>query len=148
MGKHIYTRQQVREFREKSVAFLQQPELKKAVDLLDKGNGERCCLGHMCVALEVESHQFSEGSRIHYGVLRDVATAPVELVQMVGLNNYNGESIGGSMLGKWDRLALTSINDKTDATTQEIGAYLETVIEGGSGTPWVALSDIPEELSE
>ena len=147
-----YTRAQVRANREKVIAFLQEPERKKAIGRLDAGNDHRCCLGHMCFALDIKrSHTAwidNNGREMFgYGLQEQYSIGPTELVQMVALNTNIGEAIGQkTYLGDFQYGALSSVNDKSDATTQEIGAYLATVIEGGDGTPWHALSDIPEEL--
>jgi hypothetical protein len=45
---------------------------------------------------------------------------------------------------KW-QCSLADLNDSTKATPQEIGEYLESVIEGGANTPWKELTDYPEQ---
>lgn len=149
--RHLYTRAQVRDFREKAVAFLKEPERRKAIGKLDIGDENRCCLGHMCVALDIVRSEPRFGNDdvevFGYGVAQQFAVAPDELVAMVGLSTHIGEVIGHRIyLGPFRHGALSSVNDKSSATPQEIGAYLETVIEGGEDTPWIALSDIPESL--
>jgi hypothetical protein len=39
--------------RRKVINFLKQSKRIKAVGALNKGNGARCCLGHMCYVLKI-----------------------------------------------------------------------------------------------
>ena len=87
-----------------------------------------CCLGWACVALGVEFDK--TGSYL-----------PEEQRKMLGMWGQIGGSCDCSYLGEWEYDNLSAVNDKTDATPQDIGRYLESVIEGGEHTPFIPLSN-------
>lgn len=139
--------------RRRVIAFLKKPKRKKGRNFLDKGKGRRCCLGHMCFALGIKKKWLLHGGVYAYGQgLRDPSYAPPELISAVGLHDLGGgwihrpENIrnyykklkDGAKVA--DICSLTRLNDDTDATPQSIAKYLETVILGGVGTPWIAIS--------
>lgn len=139
-----YTRAEVLAYREKWISFLELPDTAKAREKLDIGDGCRCCLGHGAHVLDIVIHEGKYG--ISYGVLPQWETAPEELIDMCGLYDNNGSSGDGKGFGPWERNNLAGINDDTDATPQEIGAYLRTVILGDINSPFRQHTDFPESL--
>lgn len=127
------TRQEVRANREKWIARLKDPLSRKAIGRLATKDGRCCCLGHGCDALGISYPSYETHSR--------------ELMEACGLYDECGETWTLRQIGKWEEFCLIDVNDGTDATPQEIGAYLETVIEGGESTPFRPLSDYPEASS-
>ena len=87
-----------------------------------------CCLGWACVALGVE-------------FVRDNGVLPEEQRKMLSMWGQTGGSRDCSHLGEWEYVSLSRVNDNTDATPQDIGRYLESVIEGGEHTPFIPLSN-------
>jgi len=149
------TRAQVLENRKKVVEYLQKPSRRKAVGSLDRGDGKRCCLGHMCAVLGVK--RVVEGSVIYYGEDLEHEYAPDEVIEALGL----WDNLGGKLDEPYTRLdttilqpkydeeeqpitCLAEANDQLHISPQRIGRYLESVIEGGSTTPWMPLSEYPE----
>lgn len=143
------TREQVRANRQQWADFLCNPGRKKAQERLDFGNGERCCIGHGCYALDIRRVQIPEGKfgKFGYGLVSERATAPLEFMDMVGLRGSGGH-VGAGTIGNWSVTSLIDVNDDTHATPQEIGQYLQTVIEGGEDTPFLPLSDYPSESAK
>ena len=67
------------------------------------------------------------------------ATAPEEFISAVGLKNSAG-AFGKAIEFEGKKIGtLVGLNDSTSWTPQQIGAWLETVIEGGEGSPFVRL---------
>ena len=89
-----------------------------------------CCLGWACVALGVEFDK--TGSYL-----------PEEQREILGMWYSRGSS-NFNHLVDWEYYSLTAVNDNTDATPQDIGRYLESVIEGGEHTPFIPLSNFSE----
>lgn len=142
------TRAEVLANRQKVVTFLLQPKRKKATGKLDRGNGNRCCLGHMCYVLKI-SKTFKNGI-IKYGKKEVSGYAPEEVTKLLGLYTPQGE-LGNNKLLTFPNMSrqnvsLAAVNDCTSATPQEIGAYLQSVINGGTDTPWISLDAYPETL--
>lgn len=136
------TREQVRANRQKWIDFLKNPMRRKAVGVLDNGFGQRCCLGHGCYALRLQREK--TGSVYAYGKWMEECSAPIEFIAAVGLFACNGKSDSGLGLGQWQEDMLVNVNDETDATPQQIGEYLQSVIEGGEDTPFRPLSEYKE----
>lgn len=144
-----YTNEQIMENRRKWIDFLKLPETKKGKHALDKGNGLRCCLGHGCYVLGIEPVVDGEHCWITYDKCE--SDAPQTFVAMVGLYTNVGDFINvtnkyenyfGVDFGEYGHsMALAPLNDGTSITPQEIGAWLETVIEGGEGTPFIKLGE-------
>lgn len=143
------TDEQILENRKKVVAYLQQPHLKKAKGrLANEKTGGRCCLGHMCDALEIESSTINDGRERVYGHFKEACVAPIELKKALGLRNRVGSALVRKAANKTTVRTklktrtkrtvndLTALNDHTGITTQGIGQYLESVIMGGDDTPW------------
>lgn len=142
-----YTRQEILENRKTVIEFLKNKSRKKATDQLDKGNGQRCCLGHMCYALDIPKEKDDDGGWWYDGVSD---FAPASLIEKIGLYACDGKNDFGSVIfeitdenslyhGKYR--TLSDLNDTSNMSTQAIGRYLESVIEGGPDTPWKPLSD-------
>jgi hypothetical protein len=142
----MISRHEVLENRKKVVAFLKNKSRKKAVNQLDKGNGQRCCLGHMCYALDIPKERDDDGGWF-YDDISDFA--PASMMRKVGLYFSDGTNYLGTTIfeitdenslyhGKYR--SLTTLNDDSDLSTQAIGRFLESVIEGGEATPWKPLS--------
>ncbi len=137
-------RQEILSNRQKVISFLKQPDRKKAKKMLDKGLGKRCCLGHMCYALKIKRKKYYTYQLMYvYGKENNSAYAPPELVLRVGLYTNQGDSKQRAVLGNTKFNSLLDWNDCSDSTPQEIGNYLESVIEGGPHTPWKSLNDYP-----
>jgi|SRR5690606_38158119 len=145
-------RSEILENRKKAVEFLKQPERKKCggrlVSTYDQES--RCCLGHMCESLIPETKELktsdSDENILYAYYQGEMYAAPPLLVEKLGLHGI----VGGSYLSKNYLIAefpcnsLAQLNDNSPLTTQEIGAYLESVIEGGDDTPWKNLSEYEE----
>lgn len=141
-----YTRSQILENRRKWIDYLKLPTTEKAVGLLEDigNNSARCCLGHACHLLIPETREKVFDS-VYYDHNRGYA--PVSIVKMLGLYDRHGIFAGGEFIkiGSYQsERSLAAYNDNTKITPQEIGAYLETVIEGGDNTPFQALTEYPE----
>lgn len=151
--------------RRKWVDFLKSPERTKLVGYLDDGHENRCCLGHACAALDFEPDDVKifHGSVGYIAYDRNTEILPSKLVIDLGLRANCGElsdvcsdyliwnkvnkvvegtanikDMGMQVMPKdihYSR-SLAELNDETDATPQQIGAYLETVINGGKDTPF------------
>lgn len=128
-----YTRAQIRANREKWVAFLQEPERKKAKGVLARNGEHRCCLGHACKVLDPDQ---KTGWRL------DDPLPPVEIQKMLGLNERSGMAYEGKLTPGFTELTL--INDRSKTRPQEIGKMLEGMIEGGPNTPFFPLTNYPE----
>lgn len=139
------TGEQVRANRIKWIERLEDPKSKKATKrLVARVGGGMCCLGHGCAALGYEFDHIGEAEGP--GFKDEIYNAPRELIIDVGISSNNASRIdANSGLGPWkDCRNLAEVNDNTDATSQDIGAYLRTVIEGGPDTPFRPLSEYPE----
>jgi hypothetical protein len=145
-----YTRAQILENRRKWIDFLKLPDTKKGTGKLESSadNTARCCLGHACHVLIPETRkviEFDNGEIVKYGEERSYA--PYLLKNKLGLYDVAGSNDLRIefQIGSYEtRGCLAAYNDGTDITPQEIGAYLETVIEGGRFTPFKPLIDYPE----
>lgn len=144
----MYTREQIRENRLKFAKGLQEPHREREKNQLENPNypNKRCCLGHGCDIFNIERKV--DNSIVRYGTDEKVATAPQELVILLGLF----DCCGGSMHHD-DKLfenygSLTAINDDSNMPPQEIGKLIEEWIEGGKGTPFRTLESYPETLEK
>lgn len=138
------TRSQVRENRLKWANFLMRPDTKKGLHQLDNGNGRRCCLGHGAHCFGLEQTTSVSGMVMYCG---NVSYAPLELQEILGLWTRTGANPSGKpLVGFGGRSSLAGANDSTDATPQDIGRYLLSVIDGGPDTPFRPLSDYPEAV--
>ena len=124
-------RDQILENRRKWIDYLKEPTTKKGRDRLrdPQDNDARCCLGHACHVLGVK--------KTEHGYEDEWAYAPKSVIEALGLWDHAGSSSDKylSYLPE-GKTCLANWNDGTNVTPQEIGAYLETVIEGGPNTPF------------
>lgn len=150
-----YTRSEIREYRQKWIDVLIDPETKKADGTLDRGNGARCCLGHACFALGIESRKkpglitppIDEYFQYRDGKDWESYYLPYVPTEMLGMWTHTGATAQRKPfpIGEYEeQKALADYNDMTKITPQEIGQYLLTVIEGGEDTPFRPLTDYPE----
>lgn len=145
------------ENRRKWIEFQKDPKrIKHTGELESMGNPEaRCCLGNACAALGLEkTTTYSSMYRrrmVEYG--GEAEFAPDEVVGALGLYHNSGTIPDGVMYVDSEGNifqnevvdtiscdSLVSANDETSATHYQIGAYLESVIEGGPNTPFRPLS--------
>lgn len=126
------------------VEFLKTPGILKARGILNEANESRCCLGHGCYALNIKRHQSSMGHWL-YGREGNGGYAPTELMDAVGLYNSHAGTHDGTVIASTEEdgtiRSLSNWNDNTNIEPAEIGAYLESVIEGGPSTPFKPLSE-------
>ena len=127
------TRSEILANRKTWIAYLKRPDIIKwEGSLSHPGNGwaddkynNRCCLGHGCHALDIEFDAYAGYNS--------------ELTVKAGLWTPRGSTKSHAAIKKGVP-SLQYLNDKTDATPQDIGEYLESVIEGGEDTPFKPLS--------
>ena len=104
----------------------------------------RCCLGHGCFVLGIKrTRALSKATKsFNYGKRKKAAYAPKEFIAAVGLHNSDGSAINALICIRGETFpSLASANDGTETTPQQIGAYLESVIEGGADTPFRSLNE-------
>lgn len=143
--------------RRKWIEFLKQDYIQKAQGVLNEvsktGKEEdeaRCCLGHGCYALGIKRREYTTYAGYYlYGLKEEGGYPPPEFVELVGLYSRTGSTQSGVPFadnhdGHRKIDSLSRWNDNTLVMPQEIGAYLETVIEGGPDTPFKPLSDFEE----
>ena len=128
--------------RQKVITFLKQPKRIKATSALDKGQGARCCLGHMCYSLGIPRKKYPSG----FSYAGHAGVAPNGLLVLVGLYSPTGSTWTLGKLVNQSCHSLAELNDQTTYSPQQIGSYLESVIEGGPNTPWKPLTDYSETL--
>lgn len=124
---------QILENRKKVVEYLQKPGLRKAIGRLRVSRG-RCCLGHMCEALGINSIQPFRGGPHYYGQEQTSMVAPEELIDALGMDDSSGFFRDGATY-KGQR-SLAGLNDNVRISPQGIGKWLATKINGGDGAPW------------
>lgn len=164
-NKIMYTREQIRENRVKFAKGLQESHREKETGRLEARDDEnkRCCLGHGCDIFNIKRNVIDEtettNKKIYFGEEEEQTVAPQELIDLLGLFNQRGGSSNGKsrLHGSEDnddfelhngRNSLTTLNDTTDITIQEVGVLIEGWIEGGEGTPFFPLSSYPETLEQ
>lgn len=139
-------RSEIKENRQKVIDQLKDPSSQKETGKLEslQDSNYRCCLGHACHALNIIRSQTE--CCVCYGEKEHDATAPEELVDLVGFYSCCGgfKSYSSHTFKKYKFSDLMALNDVTSISPQEIGEYLESVIEGGEDTPWKSLSEYPE----
>lgn len=147
------------------IDFLKAPERKKAIMRLDAGNEQRCCLGHACHVLGEEMFELNIGYsygdilnnshapesvmkalglKTRVGGFGDDTSYAVHRDDTTNVLTWEINNRGVTFAGTVDTTvlryvdSLASLNDDhvLNVTPQEIGAYLETVINGGAGTPF------------
>lgn len=120
---------------------LKDPNSKKATNRLTDGNGF-CCLGHGCDVL-LSDVEWTKQNQLFYDDEYHVDLPPTDFVTMVGLWNDIGSTDNNQNLNCYPTDPtdnLVHLNDDSTLTPQKIGEYLESVIEGGIGTPFKPLS--------
>jgi hypothetical protein len=143
-----YTNDQIMANRRRWIDYLKNPDTKKAQGWLDLGNGERCCLGHGCFVLGIVSEKNEKTKPHHIEYDGEDCFPPASFVEMVGLYGNDGEFVEpddfsareGFSFGEHTFYGLANLNDDSEITPQEIGEYLESVIEGGENTPFIRLT--------
>ena len=159
--------QELLDNRNKWIKALLYPSAKKTTGVLEQidYNGEvvgRCCLGTGCSALgvkrimgDMQNVGYYDGEDDGYSVFKGepmyAESFSQEFADLVGL--YDKEGLRGDYdwptsakisIGNYEATSLSSLNDNTEVTPQEIGAYLQTVIEGGKETPFKPLESYGE----
>lgn len=138
-------RSEILQNRQKWIAYLKSPTTKKAYKrLVDPMDHEaRCCLGHACHILIPESFKPSNCT-----FMECVTYPSAHVINLLGLWNSSGGNPENSPffvnLEVPNVIDLASLNDHTSYTPQQVGEYLESVIEGGPTTPFRSLNDYPE----
>ena len=131
------TDQEIYSNRLKWIEYLKRPETLKAQEELESFNDPefRCCLGHACHVLAPETRTLRK-YRVLYG--GQESYLPEALVEALGLYSNSGDLHFGEIkiAGFPNKHNLSELNDSTDITPQEIGAYLESVVIGGDDTPF------------
>jgi len=144
MNMETLTREEILANRRKWINFLKGPKRKKAIECLDIGNGRRCCLGHGAYILGIKRRKCPRGYEYQE------PDGPWEIAisdvfrDLVGLKTSDGDfrDENGEMI------SLSELNDRTDATPQQIGHFLESVIEGGKYSPFRPLTGYPSAKGE
>ncbi len=117
------------------------PATRKGKNRLDDGN-LRCFIGVGCEALNIptslkpnkEGKKPSNNLGVHL-YLKEEYVAPKLFVELVGLKDESG-SFGSRVKELKNTETLIELNDLTTKTTQELGRYLLSVIEGGDKSPF------------
>ena len=154
-------RSQILENRKTWIKRLKDPKSKKSKHRLgDCYTGGMCCLGHGCEALKIERRDTLY--QVFYE--NNPSYPPDSFVEKVGLYNRHGHirlvgiykryghirldkesiKVNGNKYTVGNTVSLSDLNDDTDITPQEIGLYLESVIDGGDDSPFKPLSEYPE----
>ena len=119
---------------DKWLKVLRDPASKKAKGELESlGLPEyRCCLGHLCYALEVPSRRVD--NNLEYGEDRDTSYTqlPEYIARQVGITQ-DGDFIRDV---EYDEVGtfgcLADLNDQTDITPQEIADIIEREAKAGN----------------
>ena len=160
-------RQEILDNRNEWIKALLDPSAKKTTGVLEQidHNGEvvgRCCLGTGCSALgvkrivgDMQNVGYYDGKDDGHSVFKDeplyAECFSQEFADLVGLDNkegfrgdYQWPALTKIIVGEYEGASLSELNDETYITPQEIGAYLQTVIEGGKETPFKPLESYGE----
>jgi len=117
------------------IDHLLKPDTKKMKRMLESYDSPhaRCCLGHACYVLGADRKV--EDQRIYYDSCS--ATLPTPIIDKLCMHDDlgHGKDITKLLLNS-EYNSLSSLNDATEATPQDIGKYLMTVIRGGDLTPF------------
>lgn len=130
----------------KWINYLKEPERQKTEGCLeDSKNPEaRCCLGHACAVFN-RHKTIDDGGSVRYDDNTSVLNHDFA-EYVLGLWDNVGRLASGLIVieGYESHSSLANLNDKTSITPQEIGTYLESVIEGGENTPFRPLNYFEE----
>lgn len=150
----MLTDQQIYDNRRKVIAYLQNPNRRKAKGTLQDSqtSRNRCCLGHMCHAVGIRPEYDVRRGPV-FGDRHEAEMAPRELIDALGLNDESGvidiysetsfitDSKTSAVIDLFRECgSLTKLNDETNTSPQMIGKMLEVMILGGDGTPWRKLN--------
>lgn len=115
------------------------PKSKKGIHKLKNGDSF-CCLGHGCDVLLGDSGvwDLTDTFIIHDHEYKDLP--PDIFCNMVGMWDDQGGSYSSNNLEGYRFDNLVDVNDVTNASPQEIGEYLKSVINGGYHTPFKPLN--------
>lgn len=141
-----FTKEEIQDNRKAWIAYLREPARKKAIGLLDIGNGARCCLGHYAYlmhkkyAIERTSVKNVDGQReFRYDGRNKRLTT--KLAESLGIDEYGyfkeyidfsdravvGEGYDENDAAKVN--ALARLNDITNLTLSEIADFIEKGFE-------------------
>ena len=128
--------------RQTVIAFLKDPAREKCIGVLEDPSNPnaRCCLGHMCAVFGAERKTIEHD--VYYD--KEITTAPQIVIKSIGLHDRFGSGYKHFTYNNFIYSSLIQMNDSGNLTPQEIGAYLESVIEGGPDTPWKSLNEYLE----
>ena len=127
---------------DKWLKVLRSPLSQRTKGKLENGvySEARCCLGHLCHALDVPRHQIDgEGGLVEYGNADDGDASWSELPE------YVAEDIGISTDGEFRSLvsykgthyvSLADLNDSTKITPQEIADIIEREAKADNLEPY------------
>lgn len=126
------TFEEVKANRQIWLAFLRKKGRKKATQILDAGDGKRCCLGHACFALNIERRAYA--TFIVYGASDEPSLAPFEVRRKLGIRSSAGDlekmvDITNDKRRKNGDLrevrSLAKLNDETSFTPKMIADFIE-----------------------
>lgn len=139
-----YTKEEILAHRRKWIDYLKEPTTQKHVGSLESptNSDSRCCLGHACHVLIPDGRDSSSRNGLVY-YDNQTSYAPLGVQIMLGLWSPAGSLFMNDTINFHGHqlVSLAGMNDTTNLTSQQIGEYLETVIEGGPATPFRPLSD-------
>lgn len=148
----MHTREQIKENRLKFAKGLQEPHREREWNRLENPDNPNmsCCLGHGCNIFDLERKviNYETYHKVKYGTEENDATAPKELINLLGLFNSCGGTLDHQNELVKKHSSLTSLNDNLELTPQEIGKLIEGWIEGGPNTPFIPLDSYPETIEE
>ena len=159
--------QELLDNRNKWIKALLDPSTRKATGVLEEidSSGKvlgRCCLGTGCSALgvkrivgDMKNVGYYNAKDEHTYVFKDnseyAECFSQEFANLVGLydkegyrGDYNCPEKTEITIRQHKSPCLSSLNDETEITPQEIGQYLRTVIQGGKKTPFKPLKEYSE----
>lgn len=144
-----FTRSEILSHRQAWIDYLKRPETKKEKGRLESRTDSeaRCCLGHACHIAGAERTVNQETATVFYDGVETIA--PSQVMKYFGLRASNGFVYhDGDFIhtfAEYNFSSLASLNDHTDATPQEIGEYLQTVIEGGPNSPFISIKEYEDD---
>ena len=115
---------------DKWLKVLRSPLSQREKGRLENGtySEARCCLGHLCHALDIPRHQSGAGTMVEYGDVDDKdiswSQLPEYVVRQVGISR-NGDFFKAVEYKDEIYHCLADLNDETDITPQEIADVIE-----------------------
>lgn len=127
--------------------YLQQPEARhwrNSLESIREGNA-RCCLGHACHVLGVPRRVVLNGDWKSVYYAEQHGYAPKVTQRLLGLCTEDARVFGNLpefMVTECGYACTTfaHLNDVKRWTPQKIGELLETMVDGGPGTPYFPLT--------